>query len=86
MVRYDISITSLFDDFFKYQLDIDSIAELCKKGRLDNFEKVLLYIMVCYHQEDMIHGTADSFVREGIAFEFQKALAYHVCRINNTLY
>lgn len=87
MVRYDISITSLFDDFIKYQFDINSIAELCRKSKLDNFEKVLLYVMVCYHQEDMIHheSTAE-FVREGIAFEFQKALTYHICKINNTLH
>lgn len=78
----DIKITVLFDKFIKYQVDIESIAAACRKTKRDNFLKVLAALAAFFSPEDPAE-----VLKEGtIIFEFEKALAYHICRINNTLH
>ena len=82
----DIKITTIFDNFFRYQLDMEDIAAWFKKKELNSFQKVLIYL-IAYSARDVVFGLDDRITTADntILLEFQKALAYHICRINNTL-
>ena len=69
-----ISITTLFDDFFKYQpIDLQNIAVCFKKNKFD-FVDTTAFLCVCFNLDT-----------QGIMYEFIKALAYKICVINGTL-
>ena len=69
-----MEITTIFDDFFKYQLDVNAIAVACKQCRLDSFIDICLAL--CAYME------FDPKYEPGIRYEFVKALAYKICVIN----
>lgn len=72
-----VEITTIFNDFIHYQLDTKAIAAACKQCKLDNYMKVLVAIAAYFCNDEP--------PKEGILLEFEKALAYEVCKINNTV-
>ena len=83
-----IDVTNLFDDFIKYQVDIESIAAACKQTKLDTYMYVLVAIAAYFLQveiSDDIQENKKAIESKPILLEFEKALAYHICKINNTL-
>ena len=72
-----LEVTTIFNDFIHYQLDTEAIAAACKQCKLDNYMKVLVAIAAYFCKGEP--------PKEGILLEFEKALAYNICLINNTL-
>lgn len=80
-----ISITKLFDAFIKYQLDIASIAAWFKKKELNSFTKVLLYLLAYFDRDYVMYREGQIKANNPLLFEFEKALAYHICKINGII-
>ena len=73
-----LKVTTIFNDFIHYQLDINAIASACKQCKLDDYMKVLVAIAAYFCKGEP--------PKEGsILLEFEKALAYKICCINGTL-
>ncbi|WP_303820145.1 hypothetical protein [Ruminococcus flavefaciens] len=67
-------ITTLFNGFFDYQLDVNAIATACKQCKLGDF--ITICAAICAYMEvNPIH-------EPGIRYEFCKALAFRICLIN----
>lgn len=69
-----MEITTIFDDFFKYQLDVNAIAAVCKQCKLDSFIEICVALCAFLG--------FDPKYEPGIRYEFVKALAYKICVIN----
>ena len=84
-----IEVTTIFDDWFKNQVDMAGIAAWFKSKKLDSFEKVLLFITVRIHQSELLDGsepiTGEMLLKNRILWEYELAFAYNICKINNTL-
>ena len=83
-----IEITTIFNDFFRYQVDIKSIAAACKKCGLDTYIKTAAAIAAYFHQnelQDDIKANAEIIGQNLIQLEFIKALTYQICLINDTV-
>ena len=85
----EVGITTLFDDFFKYQpIDLQGIADSCKKCGLDTYVKTAAAIAAYFHQyelQDDIKANAEIIGQNLIQLEFIKALTYQICLINDTV-
>ena len=80
-----ISITTLFDAFFKYQLDMEDIAAWFREKKLDSFKKVLIYLIAYFDRDYIMYREGQIKANNPLLFEFEKALAYHICKINGII-
>lgn len=69
-----MEITTLFNGFFDYQLDVNAIATACKQCKLGDF--ITICAAICAYME------FNPKYEPGIRYEFAKALAYKICVIN----
>lgn len=78
-------ITNLFNDFFRYQLDMESIADWFKSKQFNTFEKVMVFLIAYFNRDYIFDHSKKKTAGNAIIYEFEKALAYKICLINNTL-
>lgn len=78
-------VTTLFDDFFRYQLNMNELASWFKQNNLNTFQLVYTYILA-YFNWDYITNPGQSKINNSVILhEFIKALAYKICLINGAL-
>lgn len=81
----DIKITTIFDNFFRYQLDMEDIAAWFREKKLDSFQKVLIYLLAYFNRDYIMYREGQIKAQNSLLFEFEKALAYHICKINGII-
>ena len=82
----NINITTLFDSFFDYQpIKLPETAACCKKYNINDFLGVCA-VLCSYFGFDPKDEADKEYKIKSIRWEFVKALAFRICKMNGITY
>lgn len=82
----DISVTNLFDNFFDNQpINLSEAAACCKKYNVNHFFDVCAVLCAYFGFDPKDEANSDYEVKS-IRWEFIKALALRICKMNGVIY